>query len=362
MNMGKFGLGLSVTAALCLMACGDDSSSSAPNNEELNNTSSSSEISEAPASSDDNIVSSSSTESLSSSSVVVEAEPCTFEATDKVWGFSYTGTDTYNNNAKITTTYEIDGDDLVIRDSIRYTGNTASIYCRLSEGPSEHSSSDGKFSATQSCDGSTVVFVGTTRESGYIADNGLENIHATVKKACDVAVNGGTYDVVPLETETTCNFALEDSVWSYSYLDEYWRGNDSVIAYTVVLPNEDLVLNISKLPMQHAECVSKFFASNSTLDYCGVDGKIEIASSGLSFDKESRYNMEKRSCTEKLPVPDKDDPDAEEVVIVSGMVSCIIPGAVGECLEFPAGTPEAIAMKDQCETELEGTLGTGCEN
>ena len=361
MKITKFGLGLSVAASLCLMACGDDSNSTSPV-EDAGNASSSSETSVTPASSADNDPSSSATETLSSSSVVVEAEPCTFEATDKVWEFSYTGTDTYNNNAKITTTYEIDGDDLVIRDSIRYTGNTASIYCRLSEGPSEQSSSDGKFSATQSCDGSTVVFVGTTRERGYIADNGLEKIHATVKKACDVAVNGGTYDVVPLETETTCNFALEDSAWSYSYLDEYWRGNDSVIAYTVVVPSEDLVLNISKLPMQHAECVSKFFASNSTLDYCGVDGKIEIASSGLSFDKESRYNMEKRTCMEKLPVPDKDDPDAEEVITVSGMVSCDIPGVMGECVEFPAGSSEAIAMKEQCETVLEGTLGTGCEN
>jgi hypothetical protein len=42
------------------------------------------------------------------------------------------------------------------------------------------------------------------------------------------------------------------------------------------------------------------------------------------------------------------------------MVSCDIPGALGECLEFPAGSEEAIAMKAQCESVLEGTLGTGC--
>ena len=42
------------------------------------------------------------------------------------------------------------------------------------------------------------------------------------------------------------------------------------------------------------------------------------------------------------------------------MVSCDIPGALGECVEFPAGSAEAEAMKAQCVSVLEGTLGTGC--
>ena len=52
------------------------------------------------------------------------------------------------------------------------------------------------------------------------------------------------------------------------------------------------------------------------------------------------------------------DPAAETPA--GDMVSCDIPGALGECVEFPAGSAEAEAMKAQCVSVLEGTLGTGC--
>ncbi len=42
------------------------------------------------------------------------------------------------------------------------------------------------------------------------------------------------------------------------------------------------------------------------------------------------------------------------------MVSCDIPGAVGECMEFAAGSPEAVALESQCVSVLMGVLGKGC--
>ena len=41
-------------------------------------------------------------------------------------------------------------------------------------------------------------------------------------------------------------------------------------------------------------------------------------------------------------------------------VSCDVPGAMGECLEFAAGTAEAQQLSETCVSTLQGTLGTGC--
>jgi hypothetical protein len=42
------------------------------------------------------------------------------------------------------------------------------------------------------------------------------------------------------------------------------------------------------------------------------------------------------------------------------MVSCDVPGVVGECLEFPADSEEGLGLAAMCESDLEGKLGTGC--
>jgi len=42
------------------------------------------------------------------------------------------------------------------------------------------------------------------------------------------------------------------------------------------------------------------------------------------------------------------------------MVSCLVPGVMGECIEFAAGSAEAEALKSTCESVMMGTLGTGC--
>ena len=46
---------------------------------------------------------------------------------------------------------------------------------------------------------------------------------------------------------------------------------------------------------------------------------------------------------------------------VSGeMVSCDIPGVMGECMEYPVGSDEAAQLTELCVSMLGGTLGTGC--
>ena len=46
---------------------------------------------------------------------------------------------------------------------------------------------------------------------------------------------------------------------------------------------------------------------------------------------------------------------------VSGeMVSCDIPGVMGECMEYPVGSDEAAQLTEFCVSMLGGTLGTGC--
>ena len=381
MNLKKCGLGLTLSTAMCFMACGDDSSSNPianANNQvysssvgdakpESSSAASSSSVSEAKSSSSVSVSSSSATVSSSS---VVEAEPCTFAAADNVWEMSYKASNS-KGNANVKTIYKIDGENLVILDTIRYTGNQASMVCRIADGASDFSSSDGKFVGVQYCDGSTVVIAGTVTQKGYFAANSLETVHAAVQKSCGVAVNGGTYDKIPLATKTTCDFKAEDNEWTYSYLDEGWRGQDSVVVIQSFLFDTKLRVKAEQHPLQHAECIAKNFTDISGNNYCSADGLMDVSSSGITSEKESMYNSELRMCKEKIPAgsetesssssaTDSESSSSSETAATGDMVSCDIPGVLGECLEFPAGSDEAVAMKAQCESVLEGTLGTGC--
>ena len=383
MNLKKCGLGLTLSTAMCFMACGDDSSSNPianANNQaysssvgdakpESSSAASSSSVSETNSSS--SVIASSSSATVSSSSVV-EAEPCTFAAADNAWEMSYKASNA-KGDAKIKTIYKIDGENLVILDTIRYTGNQASMVCRIADGASDFSSSDGQFVGVQYCDGSTVVIAGTVTQKGYFAANARETVHAAVQKSCGVAVNGGTYDKIPLATKTTCDFKAEDDVWSYSYLDEGWRGQDSVVVIQSFLFDTKLRVKAEQHPLQHAECIAKNFTDISGNNYCSADGLMDVSSSGITSEKESMYNSELRMCKDKIPAGSEtelqsssssetgSEVSSSSVAAATGdMVSCDVPGVLGECLEFPAGSDEAIAMAAQCESVLEGTLGTGC--
>ncbi|MBQ7079798.1 MAG: hypothetical protein IJM92_09085 [Fibrobacter sp.] len=376
MNYKKVGLGIALSTAMNFMACGDDSSSSPVFDSPSNQNSSSSVDGGAPKSSPSEKSSSSVAGGVSSSSVapssssVVEAEPCTFAATDNLWEMSYKASNN-KGNANVKTIYKIDGENLVILDTIRYTGNQASMICRIADGASDFSSNDGNFVGVQYCDGSTVVIAGTVTQKGYFAANARETVHAAVQKACGVAVNGESYDKIPLATKTTCDFQAEDNVWSYSYLDEGWRGQDSVVVIQSFLFDKKLRVKAEQHPLQHAECIAKNFTDISGNNYCSADGLMDVSSSGITSEKESMYNSELRMCKEKIPAGSETESSSSSVtdsgsssstgsVSTGDMVSCDIPGVLGECLEYPAGSDEAVQMASMCESTLMGTLGTGC--
>lgn len=376
MNYKKVGLGIALSTAMSFMACGDDSSSSPVFDSPSNQNSSSSVDGGAPKSSPSEKSSSSVAGNVSSSSVapssssVAEAEPCTFAATDNLWEMSYKASNN-KGNANVKTIYKINGEDLVILDTIRYTGNQASMICRIADGASDFGSSDGQFVGVQYCDGSTVVIAGTVTQKGYFAANARETVHAAVQKACGVAVNGGSYDKIPLATKTTCDFKAEDNVWSYSYLDEGWRGQDSVVVIQSFNFDKKLRVKAEQHPLQHAECIAKNFSDISGNNYCSADGLMDVSSSGITSEKESMYNSELRMCKDKIPAGNETETSSSSVtdaessssagsVSTGDMVSCDVPGVMGGCEEAPAGSEQANFYLSSCVSLLEGTLGTGC--
>ena len=377
MNYKKCGLGLTLSTAMCFMACGDDSSNPV-SNESDKVVSSSSVDGASPESSPSEKSSSSvagepgSSETVSSSSAA-EAEPCSFTSTDNTWEVSYKGSDS-KNSAKITTVYEISGDDLVIRDSIRYTGSMTSMMCSIDPDAS-HSSSDGVFAGQRSCDsdGNTVIYVSTMTQKGYFANNARDAFFTTVQNACKAAVKGGSYEKVTFAPETKCDFAMDDAEWSYFYKDEDLKGDTVPKKKLVFLDPEDgryVNMNYSIYPMSHIECVSKNFADFNGIHYCSADAYLNIASSSTTFTKESLFEIEQKACKEYMPAGSEtessssvtgSETSSSSVASASGdMVSCDVPGVVGECLEFPADSEEGLGLAAMCESDLEGKLGTGC--
>ena len=372
MNYKKIGLGLSLSMAMNFMACGDDSSSPVSASDTPDTKVSSSSVESSPSSSSVVASSSSAAEEPSSSSVK-EADPCGFAATDDVWTISYKGSDG-KNNAKITTTYEIKGEDLVIRDSIRYTGSMTSMMCRI-DPTSSNKSSDGIFVGERSCDedGNTVIYVSSTTEKGYFANRTRENVFHNVQNACRAGIEGGEFDKITFEPVTKCDFTMDDAEWSYFYKDEDLKGDTVPKKKLVFLDPEDgryVNMNYSIYPMSHLECVAKNFADFSGIHYCSADAYLNIASSSTTFTKESLFEIEQKACKEYIPAGSEtessssvtgSETSSSSVASASGdMVSCDVPGVVGECLEFPADSEEGLGLAAMCESDLEGTLGTGC--
>ena len=372
MNYKKIGLGLSLSMAMNFMACGDDSSSPVSASDTPDTKVSSSSVESSPSSSSVVASSSSAAEEPSSSSVK-EADPCGFAATDDVWTISYKGSDG-KNSAKITTTYEIKGEDLVIRDSIRYTGSMTSMMCRI-DPTSSNKSSDGIFVGERSCDedGNTVIYVSSTTEKGYFANRTRENVFHNVQNACRAGIEGGEFDKITFEPVTKCDFTMDDAEWSYFYKDEDLKGDTVPKKKLVFLDPEDgryVNMNYSIYPMSNIECVSKNFADFNGIHYCSADAYLNIASSSTTFTKESLFEIEQKACKEYIPAGSEtessssvtgSETSSSSVASASGdMVSCDVPGVVGECLEFPADSEEGLGLAAMCESDLEGTLGTGC--
>jgi hypothetical protein len=112
--------------------------------------------------------------------------------------------------------------------------------------------------------------------------------------------------------------------------------------------------------------VEKFFdldnnyTCSQTVNKCAtvvVTGYSELAQcNGAQWDMQTLGNPV-AGCENAAPAT---NPPATGTPATGAMVSCDIPGVLGECMEFPAGSAEATAMESQCVSVLMGTLGTGC--
>ena len=112
--------------------------------------------------------------------------------------------------------------------------------------------------------------------------------------------------------------------------------------------------------------VEKFFdldnnyTCSQTVNKCAtvvVTGYSELAQcNGAQWDMQTLGNPV-AGCENAAPAT---NPPATDTPATGAMVSCDIPGVLGECLEYPAGSAEATAMESQCVSVLMGTLGTGC--
>jgi len=112
--------------------------------------------------------------------------------------------------------------------------------------------------------------------------------------------------------------------------------------------------------------VEKFFdldnnyTCSQTVNKCAtvaVTGYSELAQcNGAQWDMQTLGNPV-AGCENAAPATDT---PANSTPATGAMVSCDVPGVLGECLEYPAGSAEATAMESQCVSVLMGTLGTGC--
>ena len=67
------------------------------------------------------------------------------------------------------------------------------------------------------------------------------------------------------------------------------------------------------------------------------------------------------SSSEAAPAGDASSSSEAAAAPAGGnMVSCDVPGVMGECLEYAAGSAEAQQLTESCVSILQGTLGTGC--
>ena len=107
------------------------------------------------------------------------------------------------------------------------------------------------------------------------------------------------------------------------------------------------------------------------------DGEWINASEGSDGSSSSDETDEgKSSASEELDSSGSEEPDSSaseepdssgsegvegSSASVSGeMVSCDIPGVMGECMEYPVGSDEAAQLTELCESVFGGTLGAGC--
>ena len=91
------------------------------------------------------------------------------------------------------------------------------------------------------------------------------------------------------------------------------------------------------------------------------DGEWINASEGSDGSSSSDETDEGKSSASEEPESSGSEGVEGSSASVSGeMVSCDIPGVMGECMEYPVGSDEAAQLTEFCVSMLGGTLGTGC--
>ena len=90
----------------------------------------------------------------------------------------------------------------------------------------------------------------------------------------------------------------------------------------------------------------------------GSDGS--SSSDETDEGKSSASEEPDSSASEEPESSDSEGVEGSSASVSGEMVSCDIPGVMGECMEYPVGSDEAAQLTEFCVSMLGGTLGTGC--
>ena len=92
--------------------------------------------------------------------------------------------------------------------------------------------------------------------------------------------------------------------------------------------------------------------------------KPDVSSSSLEsngdYDGSSSSDEGKSSASEEPESSGSEGVEGSSASVSGEMVSCDIPGVMGECMEYPVGSDEAAQLTEFCVSMLGGTLGAGC--
>ena len=161
--------------------------------------------------------------------------------------------------------------------------------------------------------------------------------------------------------ETEATMVCEDGEWvnasegsdGSSSSDETDEGKSSASEEPVYESEEDLPRCSSKREGEKAKTENGNFVC--------VDGEWVDASEDSDGSSSSDETDEGKSSASEEPESSGSEGVEGSSASVSGeMVSCDIPGVMGECMEYPVGSDEAAQLTEFCVSMLGGTLGTGC--
>ena len=131
-------------------------------------------------------------------------------------------------------------------------------------------------------------------------------------------------------------------------------------AYESVECNDQTITTVGKEVMKSAD----FGALIALLSqFCKQSNGADIPEAAKDDEGAESESPESSTSTAASTDSNTDSANSGEGSANSGskaMVSCNVPGVLGECLEYEEGTEDASQLLAVCTSVLEGTLGTGC--